>query len=383
MNRSSLKQIGLGIFEKYLTIWIFIFMTIGLLLGQFLPIVGTTLASLEIFGLSIPIAICLFFMMYPTLINIELEEIKKVAHNPAPVILTLISNWAIAPFIAYAFANIFLGFNSGFIAGVILLGIAPCTAMVLYWNKFACGNEAQGLVLVSINTITILFLYAPLGSFLLGISNIIVPFELILLSVLFFLALPLGIGIVTKRYIIKTKGREYFKNTVKKGLDKVAIIALLITLIVLFSLQGDIILAQPVNVALISIPIFLSYVVTFSINYGISYYLKFKYKEAVCTTIIGSSSHFELAIATAITLFGVGSDAALATVIGPLLEVPIMVGFVKIALRTRNIFSKRNINKKSLSQKIESLNTDYLNKSSKKINYIEPIRLKDYYFKYT
>lgn len=341
------EEARMNLFEKYLTGWILLFMVVGLLTGRFLPAVPNTLTSLEYAGFSIPIAICLFFMMFPTLINIELSEITKAIKYPRPLLITMIANWIVNPILGFVLARSILGANPQYVSGVILLSVSPCTAMVLFWNKFGKGNINQGLVNTSINSLLILFLYAPLASFFIGLSNIKVPMETLLFGTFMFLAIPLGLGILTKQYIYKTKGQEWFRTVFKPILDKIAIISLLITLIVLFSFQGQIILTEPLNVLWISIALLINYVVMFLGTYFIGYKLGFAYEQAVTTTIISSSSHFEIAIATAILLFGPGSDAALATVVGVLWEVPLMVGFVKLALRYKSIFKKNEARIKS------------------------------------
>lgn len=332
-------------------------MIIGVLIGQFfstaingiqikfgsysIPITTGILSELEIAGFSIPIAICLFFMMYPTLINIEISELKNVAKHPKPLLITVIANWVITPFIGYWLAHIFLGFNEQYMVGKLLLSASPCTAMVLFWNKFAKGDINQGLINTSLNSIMILFLYSPLASLLIGLSGIQVPFLTLLFGTIFFLAIPLTLGILTKKYIYNRKGKEYYTDKFKPFLDKIAIIALLITLIVLFSLQGENIIRRPFDVLIITVPLVIEYIIIFSMLFFITWFIRFSYEQAVTATIIGSSSHFEIAIATAIALYGVGSQAAFATVIGPLWEVPMMVAFITLAWKVRNHFPRK------------------------------------------
>ncbi len=322
----------MGLFEKYLTIWILSFMALGLLVGWLFPTFAITLASLQFAGFSIPIAICLFFMMFPTLINIEYREIKNAVKFPKPLIITVVANWIVNPILGFVLASTILAANPQYVIGIILLAVSPCTAMVLFWNKYAKGNINLGLVITSINSILILFLYAPLASFFIGFY-VPVPFITLLVGTMFFLVLPLVTGILTKLYIYKTKGQEWFTRSFKPILDKIAIFALLLTLVVLFSFQGQVILTQPLNVLWISSVLLLNYVIMFTSVFLICYKLRFTYKQTVTATIIASSSHFEIAIATAILLFGPGSAAAFATVIGVLWEVPLMVAFIKLALR--------------------------------------------------
>ncbi len=327
--------VKMGLFEKYLTLWILSFMALGLLVGWIFPSFAATLAGLQFAGFSIPIAICLFFMMFPTLINIEYTEIKNAVKYPKPLIITLIANWIVNPILGFALASTILAANPEYVIGVILLAVSPCTAMVLFWNKFAKGNINLGLVITSINSLLILALYAPLASFFIGFY-VAVPFITLLVGTLFFLVLPLVAGIIVKRYIYKTKGQEWYGTSFKPVLDKIAIIALLITLVVLFSFQGQVILTQPLNVLWISSVLLLNYAIMFTSIFLICYKLNFTYEQTVTATIIASSSHFEIAIATAILLFGPGSAAAFATVIGVLWEVPLMVAFIKLALRLRS-----------------------------------------------
>lgn len=328
------ESIQMGLFEKYLTLWILTFMAIGLLLGWLFPAFALTLAGLQFAGFSIPIAICLFFMMFPTLINIEYGEIKNAVKFPRPLVITLIANWIINPLLGFFLASTILGANPGYAIGVILLAVSPCTAMVLFWNKFAKGNINLGLVITSINSILILLLYAPLASFFIGFY-VTVPFITLLFGTMFFLVLPLVTGIIVKRHVYNTRGQDWYVSNFKPVLDKIAIVALLITLIVLFSFQGQVILTQPLDVLWISSVLLLNYAIMFISVFFICYKLKFTYKQTVTTTIIASSSHFEIAIATAILLFGPGSAAAFATVVGVLWEVPLMVAFIKFALRLK------------------------------------------------
>lgn len=332
MSNNNEAPVVMGLFEKYLTFWILSFMALGLLVGWLFPTFAITLASLQFAGFSIPIAICLFFMMFPTLINIEYREIKYAVKYPKPLIITLVANWIVNPILGFVLASTILAANPQYVFGIILLAVSPCTAMVLFWNKYAKGNINLGLVITSINSILILFLYAPLASFFIGLY-VPVPFITLLVGTMFFLVLPLITGILTKRYIYKTKGQEWFARSFKPILDKIAIFALLLTLVVLFSFQGQVILTQPLNVLWISSVLLLNYVIMFTSVFVICYKLGFTYKQTVTVTIISSSSHFEIAIATAILLFGPGSAAAFATVIGVLWEVPLMVAFIKLALR--------------------------------------------------
>jgi len=339
------EEAKLGVFEKYLTLWIGVCIVIGLLLGRFVPTIVSILNSVtiaELGYLPLPIGIFLFLMMYPTVAAIEFGEIKKAAKTPKPVIVTLVANWVIAPPLAVLLSRIFLSNYPKYAAGVILLGIAPCTAMVLFWIMFAKGNVAQGLVITAINALSIIILYSPSAAFFLGVSGIQVPIYLIAVDVLLFVGLPVGLGLFLRRELTKRRGKEWYNNAYLGVMHKLAMVALLGTLIVLFSYKGETILQQPLIVGLIAMPLLAHYSIMVSLLFGATWLSNWNYDMAVTSTLIGSSSHFEIAITVAITVFGLTHDAALATVIGPLLEVPIMVTFAKIALRTRHRFPRND-----------------------------------------
>ena len=337
------KEVSLGFFEKYLTLWIAVCIIVGLLLGKFLPAFGQYLDSLKLFELSIPIGICLFFMMYPTVVGIAFTDIKKAVRKPKPLLLTIIANWVIAPPIMTLFANLILT-NPDHRAGVILLGMSPCTAMVMWWMMLAKGDLAQGLINTAINALLMVILYAPLSAFYLGVSGIPVPWELIAMSVILFIALPVSLGAVSRKLLIGRKGKKWFDHSYLDLVRKISIVALLLTLIVMFSFQGNIILSDPLLVAYLAAPNLLHYITMIAITYTTSWLSNWDYPTSIDTTLIGSSSHFEVAIAVATTLYGLNSGAALATVIGPLMEVPLMLSVVKFGLRTRHLFP-RNKNK--------------------------------------
>lgn len=335
------KELSLGLWEKYLTLWIALCIVAGLLLGRFLPEFGQFMDSLKFAQLSIPIGILLFFMMYPTVVGIRFSDVQKAAQNPKPLLVTLFANWVIAPVLMTVLANTFLAGNPQYMAGVILLGLSPCTAMVMWWMFLAKGDMAQGLINTSINALLMLLLYAPLAAFYLGVSSIPVPWDLIALSVLFFIALPVGAGALSRRVIITKKGEAWFKDKYTPAVGKLSIVALLVTLIVLFSFAGQTILNDPLLVGYLALPNLLHYAIMIGWTFPLGYLLGWKYETAIDTTIIGSSSHFEVAIAVATTLYGIGSGAALATVIGPLMEVPLMLSLVWLGLRTRKYFPRK------------------------------------------
>lgn len=382
---------GISFFEKYLTVWVLLCISGGIILGKTLPGMAKFLDGLAIYVgeapvVSIPIAICLFFMMYPIMVKIDFAEVIQAGKTPKPVFLTLFANWAVKPFTMYAISIFFLGFlfknligaeatdivklppgaadwavgsihgagtvvmQSGikmleiplwrsYLAGCILLGIAPCTAMVLVWGYLAKGNDRHTLVMVAINSLTMLFLYGILGGFLLGVGRLPVPWQALLLSIAIYVALPLVAGYFSRRMIIKSKGEDWFKEKFLHLLTPVSISALLITLVLLFSFKGDIILSKPLTIFWIAIPLFIQTNLIFWITYGLAMSMKFSYEDAAPSAMIGASNHFEVAIATATMLFGLSSGAALATVVGVLIEVPVMLMLVRICIKTKNWFN--------------------------------------------
>jgi ACR3 family arsenite transporter len=355
-----------SLFERYLTVWVGFCILGGIGLGKLAPGFAKTLDGLSIMVngapvVSIPIAICLFFMMYPIMVKIDFASVVKAGKTPKPVLLTLFINWCIKPFTMLAIAGFFLtqfhtmGLISGtevvkdgtvvelyrsYISGAILLGIAPCTAMVLVWGYLARGNQGLTLVMVAINSLTMLLLYGLLGGWMLGINQMPVPWESLLLSVGIYVALPLVAGYFSRKWIIGHKGETWFKEKFLHVLTPVSISALLLTLILLFSFKGEIILQQPLTILWIAIPLFIQTVLIFALGYGAARLLKMRYEDAAPAAMIGASNHFEVAIATAVMLFGLSSGAALATVVGVLIEVPVMLLLVKICLRTKSWFGK-------------------------------------------
>ncbi|MEO0080799.1 MAG: ACR3 family arsenite efflux transporter [candidate division WOR-3 bacterium] len=383
------KPKGLNVFEKYLTVWVLACIGVGIALGKLAPGLARTLDGLAIYSggapvISIPIAVCLFFMMYPIMVKIDFAEVVKTGRSAKPVGLTLFVNWAIKPFAMYAIAIFFLGvlfrgligpdatdlvklplgvnlepgvvYGIGkvvlangvkmlevplwrsYLAGCILLGIAPCTAMVLVWGYLARGNDGHTLVMVAINSLTMLLLYGPLGGFLLGVGRLPVPWQALVLSITIYVALPLAAGYLSRKLIIRARGEAWFQNRFLPVLTPVTIIALLVTLILLFSFKGDVILANPLTILWIAIPLFIQTNLIFWLGYGLAKLLKLRYEDAAPSAMIGASNHFEVAIATATMLFGLSSGAALATVVGVLIEVPVMLLLVRICLRTRHWF---------------------------------------------
>ncbi len=348
----------LNIFEKYLTLWVFLCIAAGIILGRVAPDLALALDSFSIYQVSIPIAACLFFMMYPIMVKIDFAEVIQAGKMPKPVFLTLFVNWLIKPFTMYVIATFFLGYlfrdllpgleivKSGqevelwrsYVAGCILLGIAPCTAMVLIWGHLAEGNDGHTLVMVAINSLAMLVLYGPLGGLLLKVNAMPIPWKTILLSVFIYVALPLAAGYFSRKLIIRKKGLEWFQNRFLHCLAPVSIIALLATLALLFSFKGEIIINNPLTILWIAIPLFIQTVFIFGLTYALAKYFNLTYKDAAPSAMIGASNHFEVAIATSAMLFGLSSGAALATVVGVLIEVPVMLGLVAFCKRTCHWF---------------------------------------------
>lgn len=331
-------------FEKYLFVWVAMCMGLGLLLSKFIPGIGETIDSWQIQGISIPIGICLFLMMYPALLNLQISELKKLRDHPKPIWLTLFSNWIIAPIVAAVLARIFLQGQDQLIVAIILLGSSPCTAMVLVWGKLANGNQEQNVITTSVNTLTIMVLYVPIVTILTGLQNIPIDRWALIISALVFIGLPLLGGIISKKLIIQSKGESWFHNTYRPAVGKVAIAALLMTLVILFSLNGQVLLNNFDLLGLVSIPLLLGFLIVVSFNVIITRLFGLAYKEAVITVLIGSSSHFEIAIAAAVSMYGVGSVAALGTTMGLFWEVPIMLGLVELAkyLNRKNFWKLRS-----------------------------------------
>jgi len=352
------KERKLGIWGKYLTIWVILCILAGIGLGRLFPQLSDILANLEVANVSIPIAICLFAMIYPIMVQISWEEIRGALRTPKPIGLTLFANWAVKPFLMALFSWLFLavvfkGFLTaeqiqGYRAGLILLGIAPCTAMVLVWSYLARGNMGHTLVMTAINSLAMVVLFAPLAVLLLGISGIKVPWDTIAFSVAIYIVTPLIAGYITRRQTIKKKGIEWFEAKLVPPLGKISIIALLVTLVIIFIYQGHHIVELPATIGILAIPILVNILIVFFISYLVAKLFRFPYEDAAPVAIIAGSNHFEVAIAVATTLFGVSSEAALATVVGVLTEVPIMLLLVKLSLMTRKFFKKEAVVKSDL-----------------------------------
>ncbi|QLJ52723.1 MAG: ACR3 family arsenite efflux transporter ArsB [Candidatus Fermentimicrarchaeum limneticum] len=336
---------ALGTFEKYLYIWVVLCMILGLILSQVFPAFSIILNGWQIYGISIPIGICLFLMMYPALLNLQFEELKKLLKNPKPIVLTLISNWIVAPIVAALLAYMFLNGHEQLIVSVILLGSSPCTAMVLVWGALAKGNQEQNVIVTSLNTLTIMFLYAPVVSILTGIQNIQIDRAALLISVFVFIGIPLVLGYFSKRIITRKKGEKWFLEVYRPAVGKIAIFALLVTLIVLFSLNGKVLIGHPEEMVLVSIPLLVGFAIVVGYNLIVTKMAGLKYREAITSVIVGSSSHFEIAIATAVSMFGLNSQAALGTTMGLFWEVPVMLSLVYLGskLKAMNFWTKDEV----------------------------------------
>ena len=379
----------MGFFERYLTVWVALCIVVGIALGKFAPEVAQSLDAMAITVdgapvVSIPIALCLFFMMYPIMVKIDFAEVVAAGKSLRPVLLTLFVNWCVKPFTMLAIASFFLGtlflnfigpeatdlvklpfgldlpegatYGAGqvivqdgvkllevplwrsYLAGCILLGVAPCTAMVLVWGYLARGSDAHTLVMVPINSLTMLVLYGVLGGFLLGVGRLPVPWQALLLSIGVYVALPLVAGFLSRRSIIAAKGEEWFQEKFLHVLTPITIGALLLTLVLLFSFKGDVILENPLTILWIAVPLVVQTLLIFGIGYALARVLRLRYADAAPTAMIGASNHFEVAIATSVMLFGLSSGAALATVVGVLIEVPLMLVLVRFCLRTQGWF---------------------------------------------
>jgi len=349
----------LSFFERYLTVWVLVCIGVGILLGRLFPDVAIALDAWTVHQVSIPIAVCLFFMMYPIMVKIDFTQAKRAMRSPKPVLLTLVVNWGIKPFTMIAIAQLFLGhwfrpliqgsellrgesiaLADSYIAGAILLGIAPCTAMVLMWGYLCYGNQGHTLVMVAVNSLTMLLLYAPLGRWLLAANDLAVPWATIALSVLIYVGLPLAAGIYTRHWIFKYKGADWFEQKFLHYLSPIATSALLLTLILLFAFKGELIVNNPLHIFLIAVPLLIQTLAIFGITYALAKPLKLVYEDAAPAALIGASNHFEVAIATAVMLFGLNSGAALATVVGVLIEVPVMLLLVECCRRTAHWFPR-------------------------------------------
>lgn len=342
------KKQGIGFFERYLTIWVALCIVVGIGIGQYLPIIPDTLSKFEYAKVSIPVAILIWLMIYPMMLKVDFQSVKNVGKRPRGIIVTCVTNWLIKPFTMFGIAWLFFyvifkalipaELAHEYLAGAVLLGAAPCTAMVFVWSYLTKGDAAYTLVQVAVNDLIILVAFAPIVAFLLGVGGVEIPWDTLLLSVVLFVVIPLVAGVLTRIGVVKRKGIEYFNNVFVKKFDNFTIGGLLLTLIILFSFQGETILNNPLHILLIAIPLIIQTVLIFFVAYGWSKAWKLPHNVAAPVGMIGASNFFELAVAVAISLFGLQSGAALATVVGVLVEVPVMLMLVKIANNTRGWF---------------------------------------------
>lgn len=343
---------GINIFQRYLTVWVILCMIAGVLIGRFLPQIPQFLGRFEYASVSVPMAILIWLMIYPMMMKVDFQSIRNVGKNPKGLFVTWITNWLIKPFTMYGIASLFFfvvfkafvtpDLATEYLAGAVLLGAAPCTAMVFVWSTLAKGDPAYTVVQVATNDLIILIAFVPIVKFLLGVSNVNVPWDTLILSVVLFVVIPLAAGLITRSVVVKKRGKEYFNTIFVKKFDGVTTIGLLLTLIIIFSFQGGVILENPLHIVLIAVPLILQTILIFAIAYIACRILKLPHRIAAPAGMIGASNFFELAVAVAIALFGTSSPAALATTVGVLTEVPVMLFLVRIANKTQEWFPADN-----------------------------------------
>ncbi|PHV70566.1 arsenical-resistance protein [Sporanaerobium hydrogeniformans] len=348
---SEEKNTGIGFFERYLTIWVILCMVVGILIGKFIPAIPDFLGQFEYANVSIPIAILIWLMIYPMMMKVDFKSIKNVGKNPKGLFVTWATNWLIKPFTMFGIAWFFfyvlfknfipVELAKDYLAGAILLGAAPCTAMVFVWSHLTKGNPAYTVVQVATNDLIILIAFTPIVAFLLGVSGVSIPWDTLLLSVILFVVIPLAGGVLTRTLITKQKGDYYFTNTFIPKFNNITIIGLLLTLIIIFSFQGDVILSNPLHIILIAVPLVIQTVFIFFIAYLACKLLKLPHNIAAPAGMIGASNFFELSVAVAISLFGATSPVALATIVGVLVEVPVMLALVSFANKTVHWFPNK------------------------------------------
>lgn len=346
---SQEKNKGIGFFERYLTLWVAICIVLGITIGKVLPVVPNTLSKFEYYNVSIPTAILIWLMIFPMMLKIDFSSIVNASKKPKGLIVTCVTNWLIKPFTMYLIAAFFFfvvfksfipeALAKEYLAGAVLLGAAPCTAMVFVWSHLTKGDASYTLIQVAVNDLIILVAFAPIVALLLGVGNIQIPLGTLILSTILFVVIPLALGFITRTLVVKNNGLDYFNNTFLKKFDNVTVIGLLLTLIIIFSFQGDKILQNPLHILLIAVPLIIQTFLIFGIAYGWAKFWKLPHSIASPAGMIGASNFFELAVAVAISLFGLQSGAALATVVGVLVEVPVMLILVRISNNTRKYFN--------------------------------------------
>lgn len=339
---------GISSFQRYLSLWVLLCMAIGILLGRGVPAVPELLGKLELAKISIPIAILIWVMIYPMMLKVDFQSVKQVGKNPKGLFVTWIVNWLVKPFSMYGIAYLFLfvifkGFitpdlATEYLAGAVLLGAAPCTAMVFVWSALTKGNPAYTVVQVATNDIIILIAFVPIVKFLLGVSHVAVPYSTLFLSVFLFVVIPLAGGVLTRIGVVKCKGSEYFESVFVHKFDGITTIGLLLTLVLIFASQAEVILSNPVHIILIAVPLILQTFCIFFLAFGICRAIHLPFEIAAPAGMIGASNFFELSVAVAVALFGTTSAAALATTVGVLTEVPVMLTLVKIANQSKEKF---------------------------------------------
>ncbi|MBA1334502.1 MAG: Arsenical-resistance protein ACR3 [Firmicutes bacterium] len=347
-KRHIKKGKELSFFERYLSVWVALCIVAGVAVGQLFPSFPQTLSRFKYAQVSIPVAILIWLMIYPMMVQIDFSSIVNATKNPKGLVVTCVTNWLIKPFTMYLIAYLFLkvifralipaSLSTEYLAGAVLLGAAPCTAMVFVWSYLTKGDAGYTLVQVAVNDLILVVAFAPIVMFLLGVSNIQVPYDTVILSVILFVVIPLTAGFISRNYILRVKGAEWFENVFLRKLGNTTIVGLLLTLIIIFSFQGDVILKNPIHIGLIAVPLTIQTFLIFIIAYLWAKAWKLKHSVAAPAALIGASNFFELAVAVAISLFGLESGAALATVVGVLVEVPVMLGLVRIANRTTHWF---------------------------------------------
>ena len=339
---------GISTFQRYLSLWVLLCMAAGILIGRFLPAVPEFLGRLEVAGISIPIAVLIWVMIYPMMLKVDFRSVKQVGRNPKGLFVTWIVNWLIKPFTMYGFAYLFLfvifknfitpELATEYLAGAVLLGAAPCTAMVFVWSTLTNGNPAYTVVQVATNDIIILVAFVPIVKFLLGVSDVSVPYSTLFLSVILFVVIPLAGGILTRIFVVKGRGREYFETTFVHKFDGATTVGLLMTLVLIFASQAEVILSNPLHILLIAVPLIVQTFFVFFVAFGACRLLRLPFDIAAPAGMIGASNFYELSVAVAVALFGTTSPAALATTVGVLTEVPVMLTLVKIANKSKGAF---------------------------------------------
>jgi arsenite transporter len=342
------KHAGISFFEKYLTVWVTLCMLSGILIGKYIPSLPESLAKLEYANVSIPVAVLIWVMIYPMMMKVDFKSIQYIGKNPKGLFLTWMTNWLIKPFTMFGIAWFFLyvvfesliptGLAKEYLAGAVLLGAAPCTAMVFVWSHLVKGDPAYTVVQVATNDLIILIAFVPIVKFLLGVSEVFVPWDTLFLSVVLFVVVPLAAGMITRGYVLRQRGQEYFENTFLPKFGNITVIGLLLTLVIIFSFQGNVILNNPFHIGLIAVPLVIQTVLIFFIAYFGGKALKLPHAIAAPAALISASNFFELSVAVAIALFGTTSPVVLATIVGVLVEVLVMLALVGFANRTTKWF---------------------------------------------